>query len=102
MLLNNILGDLTPMNVLIKEVNGRFVAKLTDFGPSKSKISKHSKNKYGTAAYQPPEYGMQELNGAVDVFAFGGILIYLFSDDHVHPFSDLDDHAIVRNMVRSR
>ena len=88
------------MNVLLKEVNGRFVAKLTDFGLSKSKISKQSKSTAGTLAYKPPESGEEELSGAVDVFAFGGVLIYLFGDSHVHPFENLTDDAIVKKMVR--
>ena len=87
------------MNILVKEEDGRFVAKLTDFGLSKSKISKQSKSNAGTTAYQPPEHGQEELSGAADVFAFGGVLIYLFGEDHVHPFDDLDDGAIVRRMV---
>ena len=88
------------MNILLKEEDGPFVAKVTDFGLSKSKISKRSKNNAGTAAYQPPEHGEEELSGAVDVFAFGGVLIYLFGEDHVHPFDDLDDGAISRKMIR--
>ena len=94
------IGDLTPMNILLKEGSGRLMAKVTDFGLSKSKISKQSKSNAGTAAYQPPEYGQEELSGAVDVFAFGGVLVYLFGEEHVHPFDDLDDGAVARRMLR--
>ena len=87
------------MNILLTEGDGRFVAKLTDFGLSKSKFSKKSKSDAGTPAYQPPEYGQEELDGSVDVFAFGGVLVYLFGDEHVHPFENLNDGAITRRMV---
>ena len=89
------------MNVLLKEVDGRVVGKLTDFGLSKSKISKTSKSADGTTAYKPPEDGEEELSGAADVFAFGGVLIYLFGSDHVHPFEDLSDNAIVKRMIKA-
>ena len=92
-------GDLTPMNVLLKEVDGRIVAKLTDFGLSKSKISKKSKSRAGTPAYKSPEYGQELVSGSVDVFAFGGVLVYLFGEDHVHPFDDLDDDGVSRMMI---
>ena len=88
------------MNVLLKDVNGRVAAKLTDFGLSKSKISKSSKMKEGTPSYRAPELGEEELSGAVDVFAFGGVLIYLFGEDHVHPFDGLDADVISRKMIR--
>ena len=92
-------GDLTPMNILITETDGRFQAKLIDFGLSKSKISKSSKVKAGTPSYKPPENGLEPLSGAVDVFGFGGVLIYLFGEEHVHPFDDLDDDAISNRMM---
>ena len=87
------------MNILVSKDDRRVVAKLTDFGLSKSKISKSSKSNAGTTAYQPPEYGQEKLNGSVDIFAFGGVLVYLFGDEHVHPFDDLDDGAITRRML---
>ena len=91
-------GDLTPMNVLLKQMDERIGAKLIDFGLSKSKISKTSKSKAGTPGYKPPEHG-KELSGAVDVFAFGGVLVYLFGEEHVHPFDDLDDEGVQRMMI---
>ena len=88
------------MNVLLKEHQDRVVAKVTDFGLSKSKISKVSKDKAGTSSYKAPEVGEESLTGAVDIFSFGGVLVFLFGDRHVHPFSDLQDGDIERHMVR--
>ena len=87
------------MNVLVKELDGRFRAKLIDFCLSKSKISKNSKSNAGTPAYKCPEYGQEAPSGAVDMFSFGGILVYLFGEDHVHPFDDLDDDGVMRVMI---
>ena len=55
--------------------------------------------KEGTPSYKAPENGLEELSGAIDVFAFGGVLVYLFGEDHVHPFDDLDDDAIMKRMM---
>ena len=94
------LGDLTPMNVLLEDVDGRVMAKLTDFGLSKSKISKSSKTKEGTPSCKAPEMGEEELCGAIDVFSFGGVLIYLFGEDHVHPFDGVDEVVLNRKFLR--
>ena len=93
------LGDLTPMNILLKECEGRIVAKLTDFGLSKTNISRHSGTKAGTPAYKCPEYGSDEVCDAVDMFSFGGVLVYLFGEEHAHPFEGKDDDEIHRMMV---
>ena len=98
--MTDLIGDLTPMNILVKEGDGRLMAKVADFGLSKSKISKHSKDNAGTTSYQPPEHGQEKLSGAVDVFAFGGVLVFMFGEEHVHPFDDLDDGEIARKMIR--
>ena len=92
-------GDLTPMNVLVKEVDGRFGAKLTDFGLSKSKMSKSSKASVGTPGYKAPDLVQGELSGAVDVFSFGGVLVYLFGEDHLHPFDEFDDYTVGLKML---
>ena len=78
----------------MKEEDGRFAAKLADARLSGSEISGHIQDETWRKAYRPPERGHEELTGAEDVFAFGGVLVYLFGDDHVHPLHDLDDKAL--------
>ena len=67
--------------MLVTKTEERIAAKIADFGLSKSRLSRSSMSECGTSAYLPPEHGKEGevLSGSVDVFAFGGILIYVFA-----------------------
>ena len=80
----------------MRKQSGRFAANITDFGLSKSNLSKNSENKTGTPAYKSPEYGNADLTEAIDLFSFGGVLIFMFGAHHAHPLSDKDHTEIER------
>ena len=62
-------------------------------------MSKTSRIDAGVPAYKPPENGFEELSGAADIFAFGGVLVFLFGEQHVHPLNELNDNGISRRMI---
>ena len=86
------------MNILICHRDGRLTAKITDFGLSKSALSKQSKSSgEGTAAYKAPE---EDVSSALDMFSFGGLLVFMFGEHHKHPFTGLGDHQINKRMIK--
>ena len=71
---NIIHRDLKPENVLITNKTGEIVCKITDFGLSRIKLSKHDvfQTYVGSFPYMAPEItGDQEYGNEVDVFALG-------------------------------
>eukprot|EP00475_Leptophrys_vorax_P040488 TRINITY_DN7509_c0_g1_i7.p1 TRINITY_DN7509_c0_g1~~TRINITY_DN7509_c0_g1_i7.p1 ORF type:complete len:318 (+),score=95.09 TRINITY_DN7509_c0_g1_i7:873-1826(+) len=71
-------GDLKPENILISVDK---VAKLSDFGFSSTEKSVNLE-KAGTLRYQAPEYFSDDPKferKAADVYALGGVLLFLFS-----------------------
>ena len=71
---NIIHRDLKPENVLITNKTGEIVCKITDFGVSRIKLSKHDmfQTYVGSFPYMAPEItGDQEYGNEVDIFALG-------------------------------
>ena len=71
---NIIHRDLKPENVLITNKSGENVCKITDFGVSRIKLSKHDmfQTYVGSFPYMAPEItGDQEYGNEVDIFALG-------------------------------
>jgi serine/threonine protein kinase len=75
--------DLKPENILINKLNGKYEAKITDFG-----ISKHLKpdttttftgNRRCTPMYTSPEFfNNLEISKCEDIFSFGSLLYKVF------------------------
>ena len=70
------------------------VAKVTDFGFSKSELSSYLSvsSAKGTIGYSAPELirRVHSHTGAFDIFSFGCILTFMFGKNHRHPFSDMN------------
>ena len=81
---NIIHRDLKPENVLITNKTGEIVCKITDFGVSRIKHSKHDvfHTYVGALPYMAPEItGDQEYGNEVDIFALGMLFyaVYKYS-----------------------
>ncbi|KAJ0410641.1 hypothetical protein ATCC90586_009122 [Pythium insidiosum] len=98
-------------NILLSEQRGRLVAKLCDFGVSRSQSSNHSMTTgVGTSRWLAPEVilGSERCDTSRDIYAFGVVLTEL--DTHVVPFHDvrgpegalLADVAILQRVAHER
>ena len=81
---NIIHRDIKPENVLITNKTGEIVCKITDFGVSRIKLSKHDmfQTYVGSFPYMAPEItGDQEYGNEVDIFALGMLFyaVYKYS-----------------------
>ena len=81
---NIIHRDLKPENVLLSNQSGEIVCKITDFGVSRIKLSKHDmfQTYVGSFPYMAPEItGDQEYGNEVDIFALGMLFyaVYKYS-----------------------
>ena len=81
---NIIHRDLKPENVLITNKTGEIVCKITDFGVSRIKLSKHDmfQTYVGSFPYMAPEItGDQKYGNEVDIFALGMLFyaVYKYS-----------------------
>ncbi|KAJ0410639.1 hypothetical protein ATCC90586_009120 [Pythium insidiosum] len=98
-------------NILLSEQRGRLVAKLCDFGVSRSQSSNHSMTTgVGTSRWLAPEVilGGGRYDEACDIYSFGVVLTEL--DTHEVPFHDvrgaegalLADVAILQRVAHER
>ena len=80
---NIIHRDLKPENILLTNKSGQIVCKITDFGVSRIKLSKHDKclTYIGSYPYMAPEItGDQEYGSEVDIFALGLLFYAVFKN----------------------
>ncbi len=68
-------GDLKPDNIFIYLENGKYIAKVGDFGKAKPLDAGEQMIMSGNASHSPPE---QVLSRASDVYGFGLLLIRIF------------------------
>lgn len=82
--------DLKPDNILLTNKNGSNVAKLCDFGISRSKSRKNSEEmtkQVGTSSYMAPEVAMgKNYSYSCDVYSFA-IIMYVVLTQNIHPYS---------------
>jgi serine/threonine protein kinase len=88
-------GDLKPDNILIFESDGRWCAKLCDFGLSATENTGHTSSSVeyrGTPGWRPPEYYRQGLRSLYfqdhqrcDIFVFGLVVWSTFQYGGRHP-----------------
>ena len=80
---NIIHRDLKPENILMTEKMGHMICKVSDFGVSRIKLSKHDKffTYIGSYPYMAPEItGDQEYGSEVDIFALGLLFYVVFKN----------------------
>ena len=80
---NIIHRDLKPENILMTEKMGHMICKVSDFGVSRIKLSKHDKfvTYIGSFPYMAPEItGDQEYGSEVDIFALGLLFFAVFKN----------------------
>lgn len=97
--------DLKPGNIVLRAGDASH-AKIIDFGlvtlvgPERATKLTEANMVVGTPHFMAPEqiHGVEELTGAVDVYALAGLAYALFTGHSVFP---PDDHASVLSMVRA-
>lgn len=100
--------DIKPQNILMQNQAGELIPKISDFGISKdinSENSAVSQATVGTYEYMSPEQiSGKKLNGQTDLWAFGVMLHYIFSDKM--PFGarkdGIDDSQIIQHISQQR
>ncbi len=91
---NIIHRDLKPSNVLIENLHGREIAKVTDFGLAKvfdDTLHRTAALAGATVGYAPPEQferGNTRVGKATDVFSLSAIVFEMLTGTHCFPFSD--------------
>jgi serine/threonine protein kinase len=97
---NIIHKDIKPGNILISEMNGRYHAKICDFGiskrmdPNKTTTFHKTEEMKFSPMYVPPEYyNNKEISRGGDMYSLGLLMhILLFG---IHLFDGLDNNQIL-------